>query len=56
MNQRHLSESQDVAGVQSQAILAMEERMRKSEEVAKENKSFYLRKNLRILMKITEMI
>lgn len=39
VNQRHLSESQDVAGVQSQAILAMEERMRKSEEVAKETEA-----------------
>jgi len=38
-NQRHLSESQDVAGVQSQAILAMEERMRNSEELTREKEA-----------------
>ena len=38
-NQRHLSQSQDVAGVQSQAILAMEERMRNSEELAREREA-----------------
>lgn len=38
-NQRHLSQSQDVAGVQSQAILAMEERMRNSEEIAREREA-----------------
>jgi len=38
-NQRHLSQSQEVAGVQSQAILAMEERMRGSEELAREREA-----------------
>lgn len=38
-NQRHLSQSQDIAGVQSQAILVMEERMRHSEEVAREKEA-----------------
>eukprot|EP00092_Neocalanus_flemingeri_P004944 GFUD01005317.1.p1 GENE.GFUD01005317.1~~GFUD01005317.1.p1 ORF type:complete len:728 (+),score=177.89 GFUD01005317.1:226-2409(+) len=38
-NQRHLSESEEVAGVQSQAILAMEERMRNSEEITREREA-----------------
>ena len=38
-NQRHLSESEAVAGVESQAIMAMEERMRRSEELAREREA-----------------
>jgi len=38
-NQRHLSQSEEVAGVQSQAILAMEERMRGSAELAREREA-----------------
>ena len=34
-NQQHLSQSEAVAGVQSQAIMAMEERMRRGEELAR---------------------
>lgn len=38
-NQRQLSETQDISGVQSHALLAMEERMRVSEEQLRERES-----------------
>ena len=38
-NQRQLSETQEVSGVQSQAMLAMEERMRITEEQLKDREA-----------------
>jgi len=38
-NQWHLSQSEAVAGVESQAIMAMEERMRRCEELAREREA-----------------
>jgi len=38
-NQQHLSQSEAVAGAQSQAIMAMEERMRRGEELAREREA-----------------
>ena len=38
-NQWHLSQSEAVAGVESQAIMAMEERMRRWEELAREREA-----------------
>ena len=38
-NQWHMSQSEAVAGVESQAIMAMEERMRMCEELAREREA-----------------
>jgi len=58
-NQRHLSESQDVAGVQSQAILAMEERMRTSEQLTRDRESMLEEERIKFRsmeMNLTEKI